>query len=66
MKGTIRQDILHPAGVRALAWSPDGQRIVTGAKNEVSFFNVQTGARLAHSTRRHTQLVTGLAWTAKK
>ncbi len=65
MNGTVQQDILHPAGVRALAWSPDGQRIVTGAKNEVSFFNVQTGARLAHSTRRHTQLVTSLAWTAK-
>ena len=63
--GTVQQDILHPAGVRALAWSPDGQRLVTGANNEVSFFNVQTGARLAHSIHRHTQLVTSLAWTAK-
>ncbi len=61
--GTVLQDILHPAGVRALAWSPDGQRFVTGANNEVSFFNVQTGARLAHSTHRHTQIVTSLAWT---
>ena len=65
VNGTVRQDILHPAAVKALAWSPDSQRIVTGANNEVSFFNVQTGARLAHSIHRHTQIVTSLAWTAQ-
>ncbi len=63
--GTIQRDILHPGGVRALVWSPDGKRVVTGANNEVSFFSVQTGVRLAHSTRRHTQLVTSLAWTTR-
>ena len=62
--GAVQQDILHPGGVRALAWSPDSQRLVTGANNEVSFFSVQTAARLAHSTRRHTQIVTSLAWTS--
>ena len=63
--GTVQQDILHPGGVRALAWSPDSQRLVTGANNEVSFFSAQTAARLAHSTHRHTQIVTSLAWTAR-
>ena len=63
VNGVVQRDFAHPASVRALAWSPDGQRLVTGANNQVTFFNVQSGAMLARSTHRHSQMVTSLAWT---
>src|SRR5438105_11806218 len=62
--GTVHQHIQHPAAVHAAVWSPDGQQLVTGAANQVTFFHPPTGAILAHSTNQHVGMVTSLAWAA--
>ncbi len=60
----LRQTIPHPDSVRALVWAPDGQRIVTGSGNNVTFFNALTGAMIARpANHRHRANVTSLAWT---
>ncbi len=42
----------------------DGQRIVTGSGNNVTFFNALTGAMIARpANHRHRANVTSLAWT---
>jgi WD40 repeat protein len=49
--------------VGALSWSPEGDRLVTGAANEVTFINALTGTVLARAGQNHVSTVTGLAWT---
>jgi len=61
--GTVQQRIAHPAPVLSLAWSPESQRIVTCAGNQVAFFHALTGAPLARSTHRHAANVSSVAWT---
>ncbi len=63
MDGVVHHTIAHPASVRAIAWSPDGQRLATGSNTQVAFFNAQTGVALARFTRQHTQVVTSIAWS---
>ncbi|HTK11232.1 MAG TPA: WD40 repeat domain-containing protein [Ktedonobacteraceae bacterium] len=60
--GAVVQTFRPGDSVRALAWAPDGQRLAAGAGNAVLFYNVQTGKRLAR-VRKHTQMVTSLAWS---
>ena len=62
--GAIRLNIIHPGSVRGVAWSPDGKRLATGAGTQLAFFNMQSGIELARSTRRHTQMIMGVAWAA--
>jgi len=61
--GTVQRTIAQAAPVTALAWSPDGQRLVTGAGTRIAFYNL-AGNILASSTRAHTQTVMSLAWTS--
>jgi WD40 repeat protein len=63
--GNVQQTLNHPAPVLTLAWSPEGQRVVTGASNQVAFFNTQTGAIIARSTRQHALAVNSVAWTGQ-
>ncbi|GER86735.1 hypothetical protein KDW_08970 [Dictyobacter vulcani] len=65
MQGNIQRTITHPAGVHTLAWSPDSTRLATGANNQVAFWDSATGKLLTRSTRRHVQMVTGLAWATQ-
>ncbi len=62
LQGNVYLNIHHDTTVRALAWRPDNQRIVTGDGTHITFFNAQTGKRLAHFTHEHTNDVTSLAW----
>jgi WD40 repeat protein len=59
----VRQRVLHPSAVTALAWSPESERLVTGAANQVTFLSAFSGTVLARSTHDHISTVTGLAWT---
>ncbi len=61
--GVARQRVLHPAAVTALAWSPDSERLVTGAANQVTFFSALSGMVLASFAHDHFSTVTSLAWT---
>lgn len=61
--GTVQRTIVHNAAVTALAWSPDGQRFVTGAGNRIAFYNL-AGTLLSQSTHGHTQTIMSLAWAA--
>jgi WD40 repeat protein len=63
--GTIQQQITHSAPVQTLAWSPESQRIMTGAGTQVAFFKALTGGHLASSTHSHVAAVTSVAWTAR-
>ena len=63
--GQVRGRLSHPAPVRAAAWAPDNQRLVTGSTNHVTFWQALTGTMLARSTHRHTAPVTSLAWSAQ-
>ena len=63
--GVVHTQVKQAGPVRALAWSPDGQRIVSGAANQVTFLNPLTGTILAQSTHRHTAAVTGVAWSTE-
>ncbi|GHO84286.1 EsaB/YukD family protein [Dictyobacter formicarum] len=65
MQGNVQRDIQHPAAVKALAWSPDSTRLVTGANTQVAFWDAANGNRLARSTHRHAQIVNGLAWATQ-
>ncbi|GLV56986.1 hypothetical protein KDH_38250 [Dictyobacter sp. S3.2.2.5] len=65
MQGNVQRDIAHPAAVKALAWSPDSTRLVTGANTQVAFWDITTGKRLARSTHRHTKMVNGLSWATQ-
>jgi WD40 repeat protein len=62
--GVIRQRVAYPAAVTALAWSPESERLVTGAANQVTFLTALTGAVLASFPHGHLATVTSLAWTA--
>lgn len=63
--GTVHRTLPQPASAHAVAWSPDGQRLVIGAANQVIFVNAMTGNVLARSTHRHVGLVMSLAWTPR-
>src|SRR5579883_1825112 len=39
MNGTVNHSLHTPAAVHALAWAPDGQRVLAAAENQVLFFN---------------------------
>jgi WD40 repeat protein len=60
----VRQRVLYPSAVTALAWSPESERLVTGAGNQVSFLTALTGTVLASFPHDHLATVTSLAWTA--
>ena len=57
--GDVQQTLNHPAPVLTLAWSPEGQRVVTGASNQVTFFNTQNGTVIARATREHGVALSG-------
>jgi WD40 repeat protein len=61
--GMFRQRVLYPTAVTALAWSPESERLVTGAANQVSFLTALTGTVLASFPHDHLATVTSLAWT---
>ncbi|GAC1631943.1 MAG: hypothetical protein NVS4B11_32500 [Ktedonobacteraceae bacterium] len=61
--GTLQQRIAPVAPVRTLTWSPEGQRIVSGAANQVAFYGAFSGTLLARSTGQHTGTITSVAWT---
>ncbi len=53
----------HTAGVRALAWSPDGTRIVSGGNdNTIQIWNATAGQRLVTYTG-HLGSVWAVAWS---
>lgn len=62
-KGNVLQDLPQPAASHALAWSPDGQRLVVGANTQVAFYQALDGKLLARSHHHHTQQVMALAWS---
>jgi hypothetical protein len=62
--GVIHQRVAYPAAVSAFAWSPESQRLVTGAANQVTFLTALTGTVLASFSHDHFATVTSLAWTA--
>lgn len=64
-KGIVQRALHLVGSVRGVAWSPDSKRLVAGSNTQISFWDVLTGQRLALSAHRHTQMVTGLAWTAQ-
>jgi WD40 repeat protein len=47
-------------GVKSVAWSPDGKRLVTGESEGVSFWNAETGKELFTV---HESPVTTVAWS---
>lgn len=51
-----------PFKVRAVAWSPDGQRIASGGGKQVRIWNATTGADLL-TYNRHTPWVETVAWS---
>ena len=59
----MQQQLAHPAPVTALAWSPESERIITGAANQVTFLTARTGTILASRAQPHTATITALAWT---
>jgi WD40 repeat protein len=61
--GVVRQRVLAPAAVTALAWSPESERLVTGVANQVIFLTALTGTVLASFPHDHLATVTSLAWT---
>jgi WD40 repeat protein len=63
MQGNVQQVLRQGAPVLTLAWSPEGKRLVTGAANQVTFFNAQTGTILAQNGRAHALAVNSVAWT---
>jgi WD40 repeat protein len=60
----VNQRVPYPAAVTALAWSPESERLVTGAGNQVSFLTALTGTVLASFPHDHFAAVTSLVWTA--
>jgi WD40 repeat protein len=62
--GVVRQRVAYPAAITALAWSPESERLVTGAANQVTFLTALTGTVLASFPHNHLATVTSLAWTA--
>jgi WD40 repeat protein len=62
--GVVRQRVAYPAAVSALAWSPESQRLVTGAANQVTFLTALTGPVLASFPLVHLSTVTSPAWTS--
>jgi WD40 repeat protein len=62
--GMIRQRVAFPAAITALAWSPESERLVTGAANQVTFLTAMTGTILASFPHDHLATVSSLAWTA--
>jgi WD40 repeat protein len=62
--GVVHQRMAYPAAVTALAWSPESERLVTGAANQVIFLTALTGTVLASFPHDHLANVTSLAWTA--
>ncbi len=61
--GMVRQRVLSPAAVTALAWSPESERLVMGSANQVTFLTALTGTVLASFPHDHLATVTSLAWT---
>jgi WD40 repeat protein len=61
--GAVRQRVAHPTAITALAWSPESERLVTGAANQVTFLKALSGTVLASFPHDHFSTVTGLAWT---
>src|SRR6266702_344433 len=53
----------HQQTVRAVAWSPENERLVTGAANQVTFLSALSGMVLASFLHDHFSTVTSLAWT---
>jgi len=64
--GVVQQKLAHLAAVWALAWSPDSQRLVTGAGNQIAFFQRTDGKILMKLTPDGAGVVTSLAWTPHK
>ena len=62
-RGNVLHDLPQPAASHALAWSPDGQRLVVGANTQVAFYQALDGKLLGRSHHHHTQQVTALAWS---
>src|SRR5205807_9172339 len=62
--GVVRQRVAFAASVTALAWSPESERLVTGAANQVTFLTALTETVLASFPHDHFATVTSLAWTA--
>jgi len=61
--GTILQQMTQPAPVLALAWSPESQRLMTGAGPHVTFVHAASGTILARSSQQHTAAVRSVDWT---
>lgn len=62
--GVVHQRVVYQAAVTALAWSPESERLVMGAANQVTFLTALTGTVLASFPHEHLATVTSLAWTA--
>jgi WD40 repeat protein len=63
--GAIDHRVRFPAAVPALAWSSDGQRLVTGSANQVAFYTLSTQTLFASQEQPHTAPITALAWTSQ-
>jgi WD40 repeat protein len=62
--GVVHQRVAYQAAITALSWSPESERLVTGAANQVTFLTALTGDVLASFPHAHLATVTSLAWTA--
>ena len=59
-----QNQILHGATVRSVAFSPDGQRIVSGSEdNTVRVWDAQTGAPISNPLSGHTDWVGSVAFS---
>ncbi|WVQ79097.1 hypothetical protein IAT38_001191 [Cryptococcus sp. DSM 104549] len=54
----------HDAAVDAMAWSPDGNTLVTCADKYIYLWDGRTGAQLPNSksSSQHTDTISGVAW----
>ncbi len=65
-QGNIQKALPHQGSVLALAFSPDGQALVSAANTQMTFFNAQSGAVLSQDNQQHAQTITSLAWSAQQ
>ncbi|MBA2679360.1 MAG: hypothetical protein H0U76_13300 [Ktedonobacteraceae bacterium] len=53
----------HRAGIRSLAWSPDGAFITFGCDNQTVWIVDASTGNLVYSYPRHRRAVTDVAWS---
>ena len=56
----------RPNSLKALAWHPDGKRIVTGYSDGIlQFWDAQTLQPIGNSLKEHSDWINGLAWCGR-